>query len=65
LSRFGGLSRSRNNDGRPDFTWHSTDDMHRVFGLNRAQSVPTEPTMSALAAGLSGLRIATVAAPGQ
>jgi hypothetical protein len=29
--------RSPNNDGRPDFPWHSTDDLQSVFGLNRAQ----------------------------
>jgi len=30
--------RSPLNDGRPEFPWHSTDDLHGVFGLNRAQS---------------------------
>jgi hypothetical protein len=29
--------RSPNNDGRPDFPGHSTDDLQSVFGLNRAQ----------------------------
>jgi hypothetical protein len=29
--------RSPNNDGRPEFPWHSTDDLHSVFGLNPAQ----------------------------
>jgi hypothetical protein len=29
--------RSPNNHGRPDFPWHSTDDLQSVFGLNRAQ----------------------------
>ena len=29
--------RSPNRDGRPDFPWHSTEDVQSVLGLNRAQ----------------------------
>jgi hypothetical protein len=29
--------RSPDNDGHPDFPWHSTDDLQSVFELNRAQ----------------------------
>jgi hypothetical protein len=29
--------RSPMNDGRPDFAWHSTDDLQSAFGLNRTE----------------------------